>query len=71
MIVMVLSLLLMAAVYYTYLLQNKSGQVQFQIAATQQDLRAVMEMISWMFSMPGWTPPLRTAFRASCPLIQD
>jgi prepilin-type N-terminal cleavage/methylation domain-containing protein len=46
MIVMVLSLLLMAAVYMTYQLQHVSGQSQLQVAATQQDLRAAMDIIS-------------------------
>jgi len=63
MIVMVLSLLLMAAVYYTYLLQSKSGQVQFQVAATQQDLRAVMEMISLDVQHAGMDPTLTNSIQ--------
>jgi prepilin-type N-terminal cleavage/methylation domain-containing protein len=46
MIVLVLSLLLMAAVYMTFQLQHASGQSQLQVTATQQDLRAVMEIIA-------------------------
>lgn len=46
MIVLVLSLLLMAAVYMTFQLQQASGQSQLQVAATQQDLRAAMEIIA-------------------------
>jgi prepilin-type N-terminal cleavage/methylation domain-containing protein len=46
MIVLVLSLLLMAAVYMTFQLQHASGQSQVQVTATQQDLRAVMEIIA-------------------------
>lgn len=46
MIVLVLSLLLMSAVYLAYQLQHRTSQVQFQISAAQQDLRAVVEIIS-------------------------
>jgi prepilin-type N-terminal cleavage/methylation domain-containing protein len=46
MIVLVLSLLLMAAVYMTYQLQNASGKSQLQVTATQQDLRAIMEIMA-------------------------
>ncbi|MCE5276230.1 MAG: prepilin-type N-terminal cleavage/methylation domain-containing protein, partial [Syntrophaceae bacterium] len=68
MIVMVLSLLLMAAVYYTYLLQNKSGQVQFQVAATQQDLRAVMEMISLDVQHAGMDPTFTNSIQGIVPV---
>lgn len=67
MIVMVLSLLLMAAVYFTYLLQNKSGQVQFQVAATQQDLRAVMEMISLDIQHAGLDPTFTNSIQGIVP----
>jgi prepilin-type N-terminal cleavage/methylation domain-containing protein len=46
MIVLVLSLMLMAAVYMTFQLQHASGQSQVQVAATQQDLRASMEIMA-------------------------
>lgn len=68
MIVMVLSLLLMAAVYYTYLLQNKSGQVQFQVAATQQDLRAVMEIISLDVQHAGMDPTFTNSIQGIVPV---
>jgi type II secretory pathway component PulJ len=56
MIVLVLSMFLMAAVYYTYQLQHTSGQVQYQIAASQQDLRAVVEIISSDIRHAGLDP---------------
>lgn len=46
MIVLVLSLLLMGAVYMTFQLQHNSGQAQTQVAATQQDIRAAMDIIA-------------------------
>jgi prepilin-type N-terminal cleavage/methylation domain-containing protein len=55
MIVMALSLLLMAAVYMTFQLQNASGQTQHLTAATQQDLRAAMETISYDIMHAGLT----------------
>lgn len=46
MIVLVLSVLLMGAVYLTFQLQHNSGQAQTQVAATQQDIRAAMDVIA-------------------------
>ena len=46
MIVLVLSLLLMGAVYMTFQLQHNSSQAQTQVAATQQDIRAAMDTIA-------------------------
>jgi prepilin-type N-terminal cleavage/methylation domain-containing protein len=56
MIVLVLSLLLMAAVYMTYQLQHGSGQSQLQVAATQQDLRAAMDIIAVDIMNSGANP---------------
>ena len=56
MIVLVLSLLLMAAVYLTYQLQHASGQSQTQVVATQQDLRAAMDIISVDIMNSGANP---------------
>ncbi len=56
MIVLVLSLLLMAAVYLTYQLQHASGQSQTQVVATQQDLRAAMDIISIDIMNSGANP---------------
>ena len=58
MIVLVLSLLLMAAVYMTYQLQHASGQSQLQVTATQQDLRASMDIISLDIMHAGADPTL-------------
>jgi prepilin-type N-terminal cleavage/methylation domain-containing protein len=58
MIVLVLSLLLMAAVYLTYQLQHATGQSQLQVTATQQDLRASMEIISLDIMHAGADPTL-------------
>ncbi|HPJ94590.1 MAG TPA: prepilin-type N-terminal cleavage/methylation domain-containing protein [Deltaproteobacteria bacterium] len=46
MIVLVLSLLLMGAVFMTFQLQHNSSRAQTQVAATQQDLRAAMDVIA-------------------------
>lgn len=46
MIVLVLSLMLMGAVYLTFQLQHNSGRAQTQVAATQQDIRAAMDIIA-------------------------
>jgi type IV pilus assembly protein PilW len=56
MIVLVLSLLLMAAVYLTYQLQQASAQSQTQVVATQQDLRAAMDIISVDIMNSGANP---------------
>jgi prepilin-type N-terminal cleavage/methylation domain-containing protein len=56
MIVLVLSLLLMAAVYMTYQLQHGSGQSQLQVAATQQDLRAALDIIAVDIMNSGANP---------------
>lgn len=46
MVVLVLSLMLMGAVYMTFQLQHNSGQAQTQVVATQQDIRAAMDVIA-------------------------
>jgi prepilin-type N-terminal cleavage/methylation domain-containing protein len=56
MIVMVLSLLLMTAVYMAYQVQNSTSQVQHQVSALQQDLRAVMDIISMDIRHAGADP---------------
>jgi len=56
MVVLVLSLLLMAAVYMTYQLQHSSGRAQMQVTATQQDLRAAMDVISLDIMHAGACP---------------
>lgn len=56
MIVMVLSLMLMAAVFLTYQLQSGSGQGETRRAAIQQDLRAMMEGITLDIMHAGLEP---------------
>jgi prepilin-type N-terminal cleavage/methylation domain-containing protein len=46
MIVLVLSLMLMAAVFMTFQLQHTSSRAQTEVAATQQDIRAAMDIIA-------------------------
>lgn len=58
MIVMVLSLLLMSAVYMTFQLQQSSGQAQLQVTATQQDLRAAMDVIAIDIMHAGVDPTI-------------
>jgi prepilin-type N-terminal cleavage/methylation domain-containing protein len=56
MIVLVLSLMLMAAVFMTYQLQSGSGQGELRRAAIQQDLRAMMEGITLDIMHAGLEP---------------
>ncbi|HDP25263.1 MAG TPA: prepilin-type N-terminal cleavage/methylation domain-containing protein [Deltaproteobacteria bacterium] len=56
MIVLVLSLLLMSAVYLAYQIQHKTSRVQFQVTQVQQDLRAVMEIITTDIRHAGVDP---------------
>ena len=56
MIVMALSLLLMAAVYMTFQLEHTSSQSQTQVSATQQDLRAAMDIIAVDIMNAGANP---------------
>jgi prepilin-type N-terminal cleavage/methylation domain-containing protein len=46
MIVLVLSLMLMAAVFMTFQLQHTSSKAQTEVVATQQDIRAAMDIIA-------------------------
>lgn len=59
MIVMVLSLMLMAAVFLTYQLQSGSGQAEMRKTAIQQDLRAIMEVITLDIMHAGLDPSRR------------
>lgn len=58
MIVLVLSLMLMAAVFLTYQLQSGSGQSEMRRAAIQQDLRAMMEVITLDIMHAGLDPKI-------------
>jgi prepilin-type N-terminal cleavage/methylation domain-containing protein len=58
MIVLVLSLMLMAAVFLTYQLQSGSGQSEMRKAAIQQDLRAMMEVITLDIMHAGLDPKI-------------
>lgn len=58
MIVMVLSLLLMSAVYATYKVQKVTSDVQHQVASVQQDLRAVIDIMARDIRMAGCNPTL-------------
>ena len=56
MIVLVLSLLLMSAVYLTYQVQHRESNVQHQVSAIQQDLRAVMDIMERDIRNAGCDP---------------
>lgn len=60
MIVMILSLLLMAAVYMTYQAQHKTSIVQHEVATIQQDMRAVMDIMAKDIRQAGCDPLLQT-----------
>lgn len=56
MIVMVLSLFLMAAVYLTFQVQKKTGDVQQEVSALQQDVRAVLDIMAKDVKQAGCDP---------------
>jgi len=56
MIVLVLSLLLMAAVFVTYQVQRKTSDVQQEVAALQQDVRAVQDILARDVRQAGCDP---------------
>ena len=58
MIVLVLSMLLMAAVFMTYHIQNTTSSVQHEIAAIQQDLRAVCDIMVTDIRHAGCDPTI-------------
>lgn len=60
MIVLVLSLLLMAAVYMTYQIQHSTSQVQHEVAGIQQDLRAVLDIMAVDIRLAGCDPTLNS-----------
>jgi prepilin-type N-terminal cleavage/methylation domain-containing protein len=73
MIVLVLSLLLMAAVYLSFQAQHKSSNEQQQVMATQQDLRAAIDIVERDIVNTGCDPlflntPINTIFGITAPL---
>ncbi|MEA2101814.1 MAG: prepilin-type N-terminal cleavage/methylation domain-containing protein [Thermodesulfobacteriota bacterium] len=62
MIVMVLSLVLMAAVYMAYQAQHKTSSEQQQVSAVQQDLRAVMNIMAKDIRNTGCDPLNKNSF---------
>ena len=56
MIVLVLSLVLMAAVYLTFQVQKKTGDVQQEVSALQQDVRAVLDIMAKDVRQAGCDP---------------
>ena len=60
MIVLVLSLMLMSAVYAVYQTQNAIGTAQQETITVQQDLRAVMDIIAWDLRQTGCDPLMRS-----------
>jgi prepilin-type N-terminal cleavage/methylation domain-containing protein len=73
MIVLVLSLLLMAAVYLSFQAQSKSSNEQNQVMATQQDLRAAIDIVERDIINTGCDPlfkntPINTIFGINGPL---
>jgi len=60
MIVLVLSLLLMSAVYMTFQVQRSTANVQHEVSSIQQDLRAVIDIMAWDIRHVGCDPTLST-----------
>lgn len=56
MIVLVLSMLLMTAVYLAYQVQHRESTVQHQVTAMQQDLRAVLDIMERDIRNAGCNP---------------
>jgi prepilin-type N-terminal cleavage/methylation domain-containing protein len=76
MIVLVLSLLLMAAVFLSFQAQSKSSNEQNQVMATQQDLRAAMDIVERDIINTGCDPlfmntPVNTIFGIIGPLASS
>jgi type IV pilus assembly protein PilW len=76
MIVLVLSLLLMAAVYLSFQAQSKSSSEQNQVMAIQQDLRAAIDIIERDIVNTGCDPlfrntPVSTIFGIIGPLASS
>ena len=59
-VAMVLSIIVMAAIYSTYYSQQKSYMVQEQVAAMQQNLRAAMFYMEREIRMAGCDPTRKT-----------
>lgn len=60
MIVVVLSMLLMSAVYMTYQIQKGTSDIQHLVATVQQDLRAVLDIMTQDIRHAGCDPTLQT-----------
>lgn len=60
MIVMVLSMVLMAAVYATYEVQKTTSDVQHEVSSIQQDLRAVLDIMARDIRQAGCDPTLQS-----------
>lgn len=56
MVTMVISLVVMAGIYFTYQSQQKSHDIQIQVAAMQQNLRAAMFYMEREIRMAGCDP---------------
>jgi prepilin-type N-terminal cleavage/methylation domain-containing protein len=76
MIVLVLSLLLMAAVYLSFQVQSRTSNEQHQVMATQQDLRAAIDIVERDIINTGCDPlfintPINTIFGITGPLASS
>jgi len=60
MVVLVLSLMLMAAVYMTYQIQHRTSEAQHRVTAVQQDLRAVLNIMSRDIRQAGCDPTMHS-----------
>ncbi len=58
MIALVLSMLVMAAVYMAYQTQYKSSHMEYKVITMQQDLRAAMDMMEKDIRMAGCDPAM-------------
>lgn len=60
MVAMLLTMVLMAAVYTTYQVQRTTSDVQHEVSSVQQDLRAVLDIMAWDIRQAGCDPSLQS-----------
>jgi len=60
MVAMLLTLVLMAAVYTTYQVQRTTSDVQHEVSSVQQDLRAALDIMAWDIKQAGCDPTLQS-----------
>jgi len=60
MVALLLTMVLVAAVYTTYQVQRTTSDVQHEVSSVQQDLRAVLDIMAWDIRQAGCDPTLQS-----------